>query len=133
MTHTPAEALATEIGTQVGSLTLGTNLFHSTIRAPDGTIPENSVFAWDGGGAPPLRTMSEPDEVRKSVILVSVRNTKYGTGSDLAILIMNSLRAQSISTYLDLELMNSAPRSLGQDEEGLHHFGLEFILTYQEP
>ena len=133
MTHTPAKALATEIGTQVGSLTLGTDLFHSTIRAPDGTVPKNCVFAWDGGGAPPLRTMSEPDEVRKAVILVSVRNRKYKTGSDLAISIMNSLRAQSIATYLDLELMNSAPRSLGQDAEGLHHFGLEFILTYQEP
>ena len=133
MTHTPAEALATEIGTQVGSLTLGTDLFHSTIRAPDGTIPENCVFAWDGGGAPPLRSMSETDEIRRSVILVSVRNIKYKTGSDLAILVMNSLRAQSIATYLDLELVDSAPRSHGQDDEGLHHFGLSFILTYQEP
>ncbi len=133
MTHTPALALATEIGTQVGSLTLGTNLFHSTIRAPDVAIPENCVFAWNGGGALPLRTMSEPDEIRKAVILVSVRNTKYATGNSLAISIMDSLRAQNIATYLDLELVNSAPRSLGQDEEGLHHFGLEFILTYQEP
>ena len=117
----------------MGSLTLGTNLFHSTIRAPNVTVPENCVFAWNGGGAPPLRTMSEPDEIRKAVILVSVRNAKHLVGNDLAISIMDSLRAQSIATYLDLELVNSAPRSLGQDEEGLHHFGLEFILTYQEP
>ncbi len=133
MTHTPAEAIATEIGTQVGALTLGTNLFHSTIRAPDSFIPENAVFVWDGGGAVPLRTMSEPDEIRRSVILVDIRNVKYNNGSDQAILIMNSLRAQSIATYLDLELATSAPRSLGQDAEGHHHFGLEFILTFQEP
>ena len=133
MTHTPAKALATEIGTQVGALTLGTNLFDSTIRAADGFIPENCVFAWDGGGAAPLRTMSEPDEIRRSVIVVSVRDLKYNSGRNLAILIMNSLRAQAISTYLDLELVNSAPRALGQDDEGLHHFGLEFILTFQEP
>ncbi len=133
MTHTPAKALATEMGTQVGALTLGTNLFHSTIRAPDSFVPKNAVFAWDGGGAGPLRSMGEPDEIRRSVIVVDVRNIKYNTGSDLAILIMNSLRAKSIATYLDLVLVNSAPRALGKDDEGLEHFGLEFILTFQEP
>ena len=133
MTHVPATAVATEIGTQVGSLTLNTNLFHSMIRAPDTLIPRDCVFVWDGAGAPPLRTMGEPDEIRRSVVLVNVRSAKYKSGSDLAILIMNSLRAKSIATYLDLALATSSPRALGQDSDGLHHFGTDFILTYQEP
>ena len=133
MTHKPAEALATEMATQVGSLTLGTNVFHSTIRAPDIVVQKNCVFVWDGGGVPPLRTMGEPDEIRRVLVLVDVRDSKYKTGNDLALSIMNSLRAVSIATYLDVALGNSSPRSLGQDAEGLHHFGLEFILTHQEP
>ncbi len=133
MTHTPAQAIATEIGTQVGALTLGTNLFHSTVRAPDVLVPKDCVFAWNGGGVPPLRTMGEPDEIRSAIVMVGVRDSKYADGNSLAILIMNSLQAQSIATYLDLELVNSSPRSLGQDADGLHHFGMEFILTYQEP
>ncbi len=133
MTHAPAEALATEIGTQVASLTLGTNLFDSTVRAFDSNVPKNSVFVWNGGGPPPLRTMSEPNEIRKAVVMLTVRNNSYGTGNSLIIEIMNALRAQSISTYLDLVLSSGAHRDLGQDKEGLHHFGTDFILTYQEP
>ncbi len=133
MSHLPAQALATEMGTQVAALTLGTNLFHSTMRAPDGFVPEDCVFAWTGGGVPPLRTMGEPDEIRSAIVMVGVRDSKYADGNALALSIMNSLRAKSIATYLDLELVNSSPRSLGQDADGLHHFGMEFILTYQEP
>ncbi len=133
MTHTPAGALATEIGTQVASLTLGTDLFDSTIRAADTNIPENCVFVWDGSGPPPLRSMTDPDEIRRAIIMLDVRNAKHAVGRDLALEIMNALRGQDIATYLDLDLVNSSPRALGQDKEGLHHFGTEFILTYQEP
>ena len=77
--------------------------------------------------------MSEPDEVRKAVVMVTVRNTSFATGNALIIDIMDSLRAQAVATYLDLELSSGAARALGQDDEGLHHFGTDFILTYQEP
>lgn len=133
MTHTPAIALATEIASQVASLTLGTNIFHSTVRAPDARVPVDCVFVWEDAGPTPLRTMSEPDEIRHAVLHVQVRDTSYADGTALSKSIMNSIRAKAIATYLDLENMNSGPRGMGQDSDGRHHFGLVFVLTYQEP
>ncbi len=133
MTHTPSEALATEIGGQVGSLTLGTNLFHSGVLAPDSYIPINCVFVWPDGGARPLRSMGDPDEIRRTLIVIRVRNAKQKTGRDLALSIINALRGRDIATYLDLVCATSGPRMLGQSADGHHYFGAEFILTYQEP
>ena len=132
MTHTPDIALATEIAAQVASLTLGTNIFHSTVRAPDSRVPVDCVFVWEDGGPTPLRTMGEPDEIRLAVLHVRVRDSVHGDGAALAKSVMNSIRAKSIATYLDLEAMNSGPRALGQDSDGRHYFGLEYVLTYQE-
>lgn len=130
MSHVPATDLATEIGTQVGGLTLGTNLFHSSVRAPNASIPINSVFVWGSGGKPPLRTMSQPDEIRSAVVHVRVRDRTYSIGSTLAHTIMNTLRGLSVSTYLDLVAAISEPRSMGQDSESNHYFGMEYLMTY---
>lgn len=133
MSHLPAEALATEIGTQVASLTLNTNLFHSSVRAPDASVPINSVFVWGDGGLGPLRTMGDPNEIRRALIVVRVRDAKHKVGRDLALSIMNSLRGKNIATYLDLVSATSEPRMLGQSDKGHHYFGIEFLMTYQEP
>jgi len=133
MTHIPATDLATEIGTQVGSLTLGTNLFASTIRAPDSNIPKDSVFVWDDGGLKPLRSMGDSDEIRTVLVHVRVRNVKLAAGSALAHSIMNLLRGDDVSTYLDVEIAISGPRALGKDSDGNHYSGLEYLMTYQEP
>ncbi len=133
MSHTPAIALATEIAAQVASLTLGTNLFHSSIRASSTNIPVNSVFVWTGGGARPQRTMSDPNEIRRTVIHVRVRDSDYNDGITLGYSIINGLRAKSISTYLDLFSAFGDPSDLGQDKDGNHIFGVTFILVYQEP
>ena len=133
MTHVPGTALATEIATQVASLTLGTNVFNSMIRAPDSHIPVNSVFVWAQGGLEPLRTMGETNEIRQVIVHVRVRNSKYRAGENLALLIQDSLRAKSISTYLETKAAIAFPRAMGQDSDGNHYFGFEFIMTYQEP
>ncbi len=133
MTHIPATDLATEIASQVGSLTLGSNLFASTIRAPDTNIPSDSVFVWGDGGLEPLRSMSDPDEIRTALVHVSVRSGKFADGSTLAHSIMNLLRGDDISTYLDSIISKSEPQALGEDADGLHYFGMEYLLTYQEP
>lgn len=133
MTHIPATDLATEIGTQVASLTLGTNLFASMIRAPDTNIPRDSVFVWGSGGLVPLRTMSDPDEVRTALVMIRVRSAKYKDGSDLAHSIMNLLRGDDVSTYLEVAVATSEPAALGEDSDGSHYFGFEYLMTYQEP
>ncbi len=133
MSHVPSEDLAEHIEGQVGSLTVGTNLFASTMRAPTTGIPENAVFVWDAGGPAPLRTMSEPDEIRRALVAVQIRNEKHGTGIDLAYSIQNSVRADAVATYLDLVAANAGPTALGQDLDGNHIFSLFFMMVYQEP
>ena len=133
MTHIPATDLATEIGTQVGSLTLGTNLFASTIRAPNSNIPKDSVFVWGSGGIEPLRTMGDPDEIRTALVHVQVRSAKFAAGSTLAHLIIDSLRGDDVLTYLEVATAKSEPMALGEDSDGNHYFGFEYLMTYQEP
>ncbi len=95
--------------------------------------PRDSVFVWAQGGLEPLRTMGEPNEIRMVVVHVRVRDAKYRNGEDLAISIQDSLRAVSIATYLETKAAISFPRAMGQDSDGAHYFGFEFIMTYQEP
>jgi len=133
MTHIPATDLATEIGTQVGSLTLGTNLFASTIRAPDSNIPKDSVFVWGDGGLVALRSMGDPDEIRTALVHVRVRSAKFSAGSTLAHSIMDLLRGDDVLTYLDVEVSKSEPMAMGEDSDGNHYFGFEYLMTYQEP
>lgn len=133
MSHVPALDLATEIATQEVTLTLGTNIFHGSIRAPDSFIPKNAVFVWGDSGRAPLRTMGDPDEIRIAVVHVRIRNANFSTGSTLAHSIMNLLRGDDVSTYLEVKVAISEPRSMGQDSEGNHFFGMEYLMTYQEP
>ena len=132
MTHFPATDLATEIGSQVASLTLATNLFASTIRAADSNIPKDSVFVWGSGGPAPLRTMGDADEIRVAMVHVRVRSGKYKAGSDLIHSIMNSLRGDDISSYLEVVVAASEPSSMGEDSDGNHYFGIIYFMTYQE-
>ena len=133
MTHIPATDLATEIGSQVASLTLATNLFASMIRAPDSNVPKDCVFVWGDGGLAPLRAMGDPDEIRVAMVHVRVRNSKFKNGSDLAHSIMDLLRGDDVSTYLGVEVARSEPMALGEDKDGHHYFGMEYLMTYQEP
>lgn len=132
MTHIPATDLATEIASQVGSLTLGTNLFTTMIRGANRDVPKDSVFVWGSGGVGPLRTMGDPDEIRTAIVTIRVRSAKYANGSSLAHSIMNLLRGDDISTYLEVIVSTSEPISLGEDADGLHFFGLTYTMTYQE-
>ncbi len=133
MTHIPATDLATEIAAQVASLILPATLVARTIRAHDSNIPRDSVFVWGSGGLPPLRTMGDPDEIRVALVHVRVRSAKYASGSDLAHSIMNLLRGDDISTYLEAISATSEPAYLGDDPDGNHYFGFEYLMTYQEP
>ncbi len=117
----------------MGSLTLGTNLFASTIRAPGSNMPKDSVFVWGSGGVEPLRTMGDPDEIRLALVHVQVRSAKFAAGSTLAHSIMDLLRGDDVSTYLEVILAKSEPMALGEDSDGNHHFGMEYLMSYQEP
>lgn len=132
MTHIPATDLATEIGSQVASLTLGTNLFASMIRAPDSNVPRDSVFVWGSGGPAPLRAMGDPDEIRVAMVIIRVRSAKFKDGSDLAHSIMDLLRGDDILNYLEVIVASSEPVAMGEDPDGSHYFGLIYFMSYQE-
>jgi len=133
LTHTPALALATELASQTAGLTLGTNVFHSMMRGADGNIPTNAVFVWETVGPSPERTMGDPDEIRRALVNVQVRDSKYLTGYNLAYTIMNNLRGDDVATYLDLAIRSGSPSAMGQDSDGNHIFSMVYMMAYQEP
>ena len=132
MSHSPAFDLAQKIATQVAALTYGVNLFDSTVRSAGPNIPVNSVFVYEDGGPPPLRSMGDVDEIRRVLIQVKARNSMYVAGLTTATSIMAGLKGQSVSTYLDLALGVSSPLKLGQDSTNAHTFGLLYTIVYVE-
>ncbi len=131
MSHTPTRDLVDFLNTNIASLTSGTNLYDSQVRAPlTGVIPEDAVFVWATGGRAPERTMGEPDEVRRAIVHFRVRNQKNATGLALAREIQDTVRASSITGYIDVSLLIPEPRALGQDADGRNFYGGEFEMTY---
>ncbi len=128
----PAEDMVTHIASLIGSLTSGTNIYASKVRAPRGDIPVDAVFVWAEPGRVPERSMGEVDEIRWPVAMVHVRNGRQKTGSDLAQSILNTLRGTVPSGYLWLASTGSAPIDIGYNSDGIHQFVLAFNLAYLE-
>lgn len=126
----PSEDLRDHIGTLIGSLSAGTNLFSSKPRAARGDVPQDAVFVYASGGRDPDRSMQEVDEIRHPIVTVTVRNSRQKTGSDLAQSIFNTLRGVPPTGYLDLVCANSQPMDMGYDSDGRHFFNMTFILAY---
>lgn len=128
MSNIPGTDLAIKIAA-VTALVLGTDLFHSTVRAATENIPRDSVFVFESGGLAPLRTMGQPDEVRTSILTIVVRNGKYATGNTLVHSIMDSIRGVDITNYLDVTMVTNTIAQ-GQDAKGTHMFGFTIALVY---
>lgn len=128
----PAEDMQTHIASLIGSLTAGTNLYASKSRAPRGDIPVNAVFVWATPGRKPDLSMGYVDEIRRPTVLITVRNARQKTGSDLAQSILNTLRGTLPSGYQDLFSVMSAPVDNGFDSDGNHNHIVSFTLAYLE-
>ena len=87
----------------------------------------------DSGGPEPERTMQDVDEIRRAIVSVQVRDPKYKTGSDRIHEIVDALRGDDITTYLEVKVGMSEPLSFGQDTDGLHIFATNYVMTYLEP
>lgn len=77
--------------------------------------------------------MSDPDEIRRAVVHVRVRDAKFVDGEAVTFSILNGLRGRDVATYLEMKVSESGPLSFGQNSNGQHVFGLTYIMTYQEP
>ena len=108
------------------------NIGSGTIRAPSSNVPKISVFVMEGPGARPMRTMGQVTEHRTPVVHVTVRHTKFEEGRGLMQDIIDSMQAASISGYLDVRSMSSAPLSLPREKEGLHLWNNSFELVYEQ-
>jgi hypothetical protein len=128
----PAEDMVTHIAGLIGSLTAGTNIFASRVRAPRGDVPSDAVFVWAEPGQQPDRSMQEVDEIRWPIVMVHVRNARQKTGSDLSQSIFNTLRGTVPTGYLWLASTGSAPLDIGYDSDGRHQFVMAFRVPYLE-
>jgi hypothetical protein len=124
--------MVTHIAGLIGSLTAGTNLFASKVRAPRGDVPSDAVFVFASPGRPPDRSMQQVDEIRWPTVSVVVRDSRQKTGSDLAQSILNTLRGTVPTGYLDLTSTGSSPMDNGYDSDGRHFFSITYVLAYLE-
>ena len=133
MSHDPIDAVLDLIEADGGlAFTRGTNSFRGQPRGPNDKFPINSVFVGLQPGAPPQRFMGQVSEIRNPIISVRLRWSKFADGDSKSQAIQHSLHADSISGYLDLTTLQSAPTSLGEDSEGHHFWAISVSLVVEQ-
>lgn len=132
---TPDVAVAAKLDTDVGALTLGTNLFEGKARAPNDQIPHEAVFVLSSGGAPPLAYGGQTSEemLFPSVQCIVRSNPRdFFGGRTLAKTVHDALHHQALAGYLDVNVQESEPLYLGEDDTGHHEWSLNFELWIEE-
>jgi len=132
VTHDPIDAMLTQITGAGLGFTRGTDAFRGPPRGPSSKFPVQSLFINLEPGAPPQRFMGQSEEIRNPIVSVRIRWTKFAPGHSKSKDVQNSLQADSISGYLDLSALGSAPTYLGEDNEGHHHWLIQFSLVFEE-
>lgn len=132
---TPGLDLATQLATNVGALTLGTNCFAGPVR------PEPSEGVWvltSGGFADtPYRETDAGagvEALRTHAVQVFVRSSHEGfqTGEALTRTVRNALHCRPPSGYVDVRAQQSSAIYLDQDDQGRHRWSLNFLATVEE-
>ena len=129
------EDLGGYLDTQLGSLTLGTNLFYSLL--PE-TV-DNCVALYENGGAPPNFTMGSTNlpKLERPQLQAIVRNTSYSTGRALAedvYRILTAISNQTINSnsYLRVEAL-SVPSVIERDTNRRVVFSVNFDVVRITP
>ena len=135
MATTPALDLATYIGTNVGALTLGTNLFVGKVRAKSAQIPSKAVFCLAGGGpAPTAYADGTTTNYRQSAIQVRVRDVPrdFGAGQTLARAVRDAVHQKTIAGYVDVYVEQSEPIYINEDSQGHHEWSINVMMTHEQ-
>lgn len=122
--------LATYIGNNISSLTLGDNLFYNTPIKDNDVIPNKSVFIFSTSNKKPDRSFGGCIEIRypKVVILVrsdiegSIDGNELETANDLTESIYTTIQSATIAGYEDIVVMNSVFQQINKDDENRHIF-----------
>lgn len=137
MATTPDIDVATYLGTQLGTLTLGTNLFCGPVRGhdtPDSGIPDQAVFVLASGGPAPGAFLgnSASGEQRFTSLSIRVRSAPNGfqSGQTLARSVRDTLHHAAVSGYLDVAVRESDPAYLGVTEKAQHEWSIGVNLMH---
>ncbi len=127
MSLRPDIAVATRIGTEVASLTLGTNLFHGPIR-PGSTL---AVFCLLDGGPSPIACLGTEQRAERPNVQIHVRGEKgeYSDGLDVAESVRDAVHYAPLSGYIDVRVIESAPIYLGEEDDGQPRWSMNVDLT----
>ena len=135
MSTTPDIDLATHIGTNVGALTLGTNILAGPVRAVGTGVPDLCVFATaTGGSAPePFIYGGSGNEQRYHQLLVRIRSAPraFEAGQTLARSVRDAVHHTTVAGYIDVEVRETDPVYLGVDDKG-HHDWTVGVEMYSE-
>lgn len=133
----PALDLATYLAATSTAFTLGTNLFVGPVRAAVSTstgavIPVECAFARDSAGPSPQPLIGRTIDIPSAGVQLRVRgaSTGYASAQALAQEAWNVLTNAKPSGYLDISADQSGPVYLRQDENGAHHWSLNFRAMY---
>jgi hypothetical protein len=135
MATTPDLDLATYLGTQIGALTLGTNLFVGKTRAVGDNIPSKAVFCLATGGPTPQAYMDGTAvEERPSMVQARIRSEPrdFDGGQTLARLVRDTAHHASISGYIDVEAQQAEPFPIGEDAKGHHEWSINFRMLHEQ-
>lgn len=134
----PAIDLAAYLGGNLGTLTLGTDLFSGPERAyvPKGNVPAECVFCIASGGPPPrlfLQGGSSWDGRYVVQVIVRSGQEDYAGGLSLAKSIIDTLHLATITNWYHVEVIHSGEHYLGKNENDLHRWSINFSLWGTTP
>lgn len=139
MATTIEEDVASYLNANVGSLTLGTNLFEGPPRyhtTPESShIPDECVFVMETGGpAAEAFLGSTSYEDRQNGVQIRVRSAgeDYSGGRTLARAVRDALHHAAVSGYADVSVRASSPDYLGVTEKGHHEWSVSVLARHFE-
>ncbi len=133
MAKNPAIDLATYLGTNLGTVALGTDLFHGPEKAyvPKGNVPAECVFCIASGGPPPRLFLQGGNswDGRYSVqVIVRSDQEDYAGGLVLAKSVVDTLHLATITNWYHVGVTHPEPIYLGKNENDLHRWSINFTL-----
>ena len=117
-------------------LTLGTNLFRGKERPPAAPgIPHKAVFCLASGGAGPQAYADGTAlQLRYPSVQVFVRSdpNDFAAGQTLARAVRDALHHATVAGYVNVEVVESEPNYLSEDEQGHHLWTVNVDLLLEE-
>lgn len=129
----PEVDLATSYDTALGTATLGTNLFHGPVRAPEDGYPAQAAFCWESGGPAAEPFNGQATRLVRAQVRVHARGNKddYNAGKVWADSLFDSGEHAVVAGYINVRNLEAAPSYLGADESGRHRWQWTVELLYE--